>query len=314
MLHTSTDDSAVIKEKPRYVARVDVNGNYRFNNLPSGSFALFALKDEGGQRRYLSNSQLFAFADEPVTPTTSPKPITLYAYTEKDEEKGKNGKPAIPQPARPGNKKNDKQDNRLRFETNLSNNELDLLGQFEFRFPAPLKTFDTTKVILANDKNEPLSNYRFIRDTSNKKVTLTYAWTPNTEYNLILDSAFAVDTAGNRVHKTDTLSFRTKNESEYGLLRLRLINLDFSKNPVLQFIQSDEVKFSYPMTTKEFYAKLFAPGDYDLRILYDDNKNGVWDPGAFFENRHQPEKVLPISRKITVKAKWDNIIDITLEK
>jgi hypothetical protein len=68
------------------------------------------------------------------------------------------------------------------------------------------------------------------------------------------------------------------------------------------------------MTTKEFYAKLFAPGEYDLRILYDDNKNGIWDPGAFFENRHQPEKVLPISRKITVKAKWDNIIDITLEK
>jgi hypothetical protein len=68
------------------------------------------------------------------------------------------------------------------------------------------------------------------------------------------------------------------------------------------------------MTNKEFYAKIFAPGEYDLRILYDDNKNGIWDPGSFFENRHQPEKVLPISRKINVKAKWDNIIDITLEK
>src|SRR5690349_3991946 len=64
MLHTSQDDSAVIKEKPRYIARVDKDGNYAFSNLPSGSFALFALKDEGGQRRYLSNSQLFAFANE----------------------------------------------------------------------------------------------------------------------------------------------------------------------------------------------------------------------------------------------------------
>jgi hypothetical protein len=314
MLHTSTDDSAVIKEKPRYVARVDASGNYRFNNLPSDTFALFALKDEGGQRRYLSNSQLFAFANERVIPSVAPTPITLYAYTEKEEEKGKNGKPATPPAAKPGgNRKNEKQDKTLRFETNLGNNELDLLSQVEFRFATPLKTFDSSKVILANEKNEPLSNYKFIRDTSNKKVTLSYTWTPGTPYKIILDSAFAEDTAG-KIAKLDTIPFRTKNENEYGLLRLRLINLDFSKNPVLQFVQGDQVKFSYPMTTKEFYAKLFAPGEYDLRILYDDNKNGIWDPGAFFENRHQPEKVLPISRKITVKAKWDNIIDITLEK
>jgi hypothetical protein len=314
MLHSSTDDSAIIKEKPRYVARVDNNGSYRFSNLPSGTFALFALKDEGGQRRYLSGSQLFAFANERVTPSVSPQPVTLYAYTNEDEEKGKNGKPAPPQPGKQGNKKNDKQDNRLRFETNLGNNELDLLSQLELRFPAPLKIFDSSKVVLANEKNEPLPNYRFTKDTSNKIVTISYSWTPNTPYKLILDSAFAEDTSGKRILKTDTLAFRTKNESEYGLLRLRLINLDFSKNPVLQFVSGDAVKFSYPMTGKEFYAKLFTPGEYDLRILYDDNKNGVWDPGSFFENRHQPEKVQPISRKLTVKAKWDNIIDITLEK
>jgi hypothetical protein len=311
MLHSGTDDSVIIKEKPRYVARVDNSGNFRFSNLPSGSFALFALKDEGGQRRYLSGSQLFAFADERVTPAVSPQPVTLYAYTDEKEEKGK---PAPPQPAKQGsNKKNDKQDNRLRYETNVGN-ELDLLSQLELRFPAPLKIFDSSKVVLANEKNEPLSNYRFIKDTSNKIVTIRYNWTSNTAYNLILDSAFAEDTSGKRILKTDTLKFRTKNESEYGLLRLRLINLDFSRNPVLQFVSGDAVKFSYPMTGKEFYAKLFTPGEYDLRILYDDNKNGVWDPGSWFENRRQPEKVQPISRKITVKAKWDNIIDITLEK
>src|SRR5688500_12846960 len=102
MLHTSQDDSAVIKEKPRYIARVDINGNFAFSNLPSDTFALFALKDEGGQRRYLSNSQLFAFADERVTPGISPKPVTLYAYTAKeDTAKAKEAKPATPGKARP---------------------------------------------------------------------------------------------------------------------------------------------------------------------------------------------------------------------
>lgn len=311
MLHRNGDDSAVIKEKPRYVARVDNNGNYTFKNLPADTFSLYALKDEGGQRRYLSNSQLFAFADERVIPSTSPKPITLYAYTEKeDSTKTKASKPAPPTPARTA-KKTEKPTN-LKVETNLTGNDLDLLSQLELRFGTPLKTFDSTKLILANDKDEPLTNYHFIRDTSNKSVTISYAWTENTPYKLILDKSFAIDTAGNDIGKNDTVSFRTKKQSEYGLIRLRLINLDFRKNPVLQFVVADQVKYAFPMTNKEFNAKLFQPGEYDLRILYDDNKNGIWDTGSFFGHHQQPEKVLPISRKLTVKANWDNIVDITL--
>jgi hypothetical protein len=312
MLHKNSDDSAVIKEKPRYIARVDKDGNFNFRNLPADSFSLYALKDEGGQHRYLSNSQLFAFANERVMPNTSPSPVTLYAYTEKEEDtaKTKTSKPATP--AKPANgKKSDKQPT-LHVETNLANNELDLLSNLELRFATPIKTFDSTKIILASEKNEPLTNYHFKRDTSNKILTIFYNWTENTPYNLIVDKNFAVDTAGLKISKNDTIEFRTKKQSEYGLVRLRLINLDFSKNPVLQFVSGDQVKYSYPMRGKEFNAKLFQPGDYDLRILYDANKNGIWDTGSFFKHHRQPEKVLPISRKLTVKANWDNIVDITL--
>src|SRR6185436_8856129 len=122
-----------------------------------------------------------------------------------------------------------------------------------------------------------------------------------TSYNLILDKDFAEDTAGHKITRTDTIEFRTKKNSDYGLVRLRFPNLDLSKNPVLQFVQSDQVKYSYVFNGgKEFYARLFAPGDYDLRILLDANKNGVWDPGEFFGKHIQPEKVIPITRKLTV--------------
>jgi hypothetical protein len=35
------------------------------------------------------------------------------------------------------------------------------------------------------------------------------------------------------------------------------------------------------LSNNEWYQKLFEPGQYDMRILFDDNKNGVWDPGSF---------------------------------
>jgi len=314
VLHRNADDSAVIKERPRYVAKTDKDGNFIFRNLPPGTFALYVFKDEGGQRKW-NKGQLFAFTDSLVN-TTDSKSHTLYAYTEKEEEKKEDkNKPAVPAINRPSATKGGvvAQDKRLKIETNLSNQELDLLGNLEISFKtAPLKYFDSSKVQFTNEKYEPVTGYKFTLDTSKKKLTLEHKWEANTAYNLIVDKDFAEDTLEHKLSRTDTLKFRTKKESEYGLVRLRFLNLDLSKNPVLQFVQADQVKFSHVFTDRNFNARLFVPGEYDLRILFDANKNGIWDPGEFFGKHLQPEKVMPVPRKLTIKANWDNEIDITL--
>jgi len=315
-LHLNTDDSAVVKERPRYVTRLDKDGQFTFHNLPPDTFALYVFKDEGGQRKFMNRGQLFAFADSLVD-TRVRKSYTLYAYPQKEEEKKadtvkpKTTTPALKAATNKGAGVG--QDKRLRLETNLANNELDILGQLEINFKAaPLKYFDSTKVQFVSEQFQPLTGYRYITDTSNKKITLQYNWVPNTAYNLIVDKDFAEDSLGHKLARTDTLQFRTKKESDYGLVRLRFLNLDLSKNPVLLFVQGDQIKYSHPFMNNTFNAKLFTPGEYDLRILFDANKNGKWDPGAFFGKHLQPERVMPIPRKLTVKANWDNEIDITL--
>ncbi len=96
-------------------------------------------------------------------------------------------------------------------------------------------------------------------------------------------------------------------------IRIRVFNLDLSRHPVLLMLQSDAVKYAFPFgKRKEIRQLLFRPGEYDLRILYDMNDNGRWDPGVFFGKHRQPEKVTPIRQKFTVKANWDNDKDITL--
>jgi hypothetical protein len=66
------------------------------------------------------------------------------------------------------------------------------------------------------------------------------------------------------------------------------------------------------LTSADFSQPLFLPGDYDLRILNDSNKNGKWDPGEFFGKHKQPEIVRPIDRKITIKPNWENEFEIAL--
>jgi hypothetical protein len=317
MLHTSSQDSAVVNDRPRYIAKVDNKGNFRFKNLPPKTYYLYALKDEGGSRKYLNEEQLFAFADQPVTIAPGVKPVTLYAYERKDET------PATPATSstssgrgrdRGGERTSVLADRRLRLSTNLNNSEQDLLNTFFLNFDQPLRMFDSTKLTLFTDTTfKPETGYRFVKDTSNKKIELITTWKPATLYHLVLDKDFAEDSTGKRLLKSDTISFRTKKLTDYGELRVKLRNIDLSKNPVLQFVLNGAVTQSSPLTGNEFFRQLFPPGDYDLRILYDDNKNGKWDPGDFFGKHKQPEFVKPVERKIVVKGNgWENEFEIAL--
>ncbi len=307
ILHRSGDDSAVVKERPRYYAKLDSSGNYRFRFLPAGTFYLYALKDEGGTRRYLDTSQVFAFASKPVVVTEKTIADTLYAYAQAvTDEKKSVGAPS------PLTSREKTQDKRLIFQTNLDNNQQDLLSNFQLSFSTPLKVFDTAKVIFADYKFQPFTGYRFTPDSTNKVFSLVHTWIPDSTYNIILEKDFAEDSTGKQLIRKDTLTFKAKKETDYGSLRLRFPNLDLGRNPVLQLVQSDKIVFTQPLDARIFNARLFKPGDYSIRILYDDNRNGKWDPGSFFGEKLQPEKVFSVIKPTKVKANWDNDDTFTL--
>ena len=112
--------------------------------------------------------------------------------------------------------------------------------------------------------------------------------------------------------KQTRLILLPKKLDDYGSLKVSFTNIDLSKNPVLQFSQGGQVIKTFPLTSTELNQPLFSPGEYELSILYDANKNGRWDPGKFFEGRKQPELVKPLNKKITVHTNWDNEFEITL--
>lgn len=313
MLHRKGDDSAVIKDKPRYIAKLNGEGMFQFRHLPAGTFYLYALKDESGQLKYFSGKQAFAFADIPITIGNNNAPATLYAFVEKEEKTTTGSTSTRTGSSLPANDKAKatEQDKRLKFKTTLENNQQDLLIPLEILFADPLKKFDSAKVKFVNETYQALPNYSFVKDTTNKKITLHYAWKENTVYNIIVEKDFAEDSSGRAISRTDTLKFTTLKEADYGNIKIRFRDLNFSKKPVLLLLQGEEVKFSAPLSTNEFNKKLFKPGEYEMRILYDDNGNGKWDTGEFFKKRLQPEKVESIEKKLNVKANWDN--DVTIE-
>jgi hypothetical protein len=270
--------------------------------LPGGIFADYAIGDASFTRRYQTKTQLFAFADSPVTVGAKDTGLTLYAYRE--TERATSTAAANPL-ARTGGK-----ENRLIFTTNLNNNQQDLLTDLVLNFATPLRAFDSTKLDLSTDSTFNKAAYTVTLDTTRKELRLRTTWRENTRYNLILDRDFAVDTLGKKLLKSDTLTFTTRKEADYGNLIIRFKSIDLSKNPVLQFVQNEKVILSTSVKSGVFSQNRFIPGDYELRILYDTNDNGKWDPGNFFVGRKQPEIVRTLGDKITVKPGVDNKFEL----
>jgi hypothetical protein len=318
ILHRNLDDSAVIKDRPPYVTRVDTAGYFTFNYVAPGTYAVYALKDQSNSRKYFSKSDLFAFADNPVEIKRETPSVTLYAYEEEANTKKTNSAAPVAKPSAKEQKEKEK-DKRLILKTNLNDGRLDVLGNLELSFATALKTFDSTKIRFTDEQYKDLKNYHFItdKDTTHKTIQLVYKWDMETKYNIIAQKDFAQDSSGRMLLKIDTIAFTTKKESEYGALSLTFYNLDLKKNPVLEFMRGEEIKYSYPLTSRQFKRALFLPGQYKIIILYDDNKNGVWDPGEFFGKHKQPEKVERVNfnnknNELNIKSSWDNDFDITL--
>ncbi|MEO6550413.1 MAG: Ig-like domain-containing protein [Ferruginibacter sp.] len=303
MLYRNLADSAVQKRKPDYIAKLDSSGNFMFTNLSAGEYKVYALKDGDGGKTYNSKIELFAFADSlMVVSGTQKEPITLYAYAEEKETK----KAASVAAGKPGAAA----DKKLRYTTNLSSNEQDLLTDFILAVNHPLKNFDPLKIILS-DTNFNQIQTTITLDSTSKNLHIKTPWKENTHYLLVVSKDAISDSTGLELAKADTIRFTSKKESAYGNLVIRFSNLAAVKHPVLQFLHGEDIYKSVPITTAQWTDKLFVPGDYELRILFDENNNGTWDPGSY-EKKIQPEKAITLDKNLSIKANWDNERDIRL--
>ena len=304
LLHRNLDDSAVIKQRPVYIARLNGDGTFRFTNLPRDTFAIYALGDAGIVRRYQNKAtQYFAFSDEPVVAGASDS-ILLYAYKEAPAA-GTTG-------AATGNRSTTTPGGAERLRFTAAAGAVDLQGDFILTFPVPIRNFDSTQLSLSTDSTFTTVPFATRLDSTRTELRIRSPWREGTQYNLVLNRAFAEDTLGRRLLKTDTLNFSTKKRSDYGRLNLRIRNMDTARNPVLQFVQNSQVIQAVPIRSGVYTSRLFPPGEYELRILYDQNGNGKWDPGEFFRAKRKPEIVQPIRQNITIKADWDNEFERSL--
>lgn len=292
LLYKNTSDTAVQHRKPDYVTKLKGDGSFVFDHLPNDKYLVYALKDGDGNKYYSLPTEVFAFHETTVMPSISGDSLMLFAFAEKKEAASKQ---AVSQQA----------DKKIRYTTNLIGSKQDLLLPLELNFNTSLKKVNKDSITLVDTNYTLIKEAAVLYDTSTKKISIRTSWLPDQNYMLMVNAGAVADSNGNTLLKTDTLRFKTKSNEEYGSLKITFQNIDLARHPLLQFMEGDKIKWTFAVQGNEWKNTMMLPGEYEVRLLYDDNNNGQWDPGNY-SHKLQPEKALTIPQKIGVRANWDN--------
>lgn len=175
--------------------------------------------------------------------------------------------------------------------------------KFKIQTGTPIVTIDNSKITLF-DKDSVKVNFTTRYDDLNQEVLFDFEKQPLQKYKVTVFPGAFKDFYEK---KNDTLKyeFSTRNTSDYGNLRIPLENID--RYPLIIEITNEKgevFESGYLESGNSIFFDLIEPKKYTLRVIYDDNKNKVWDAGNYLEKR-QSEEVIYFPKEIDVRANWD---------
>lgn len=189
---------------------------------------------------------------------------------------------------------------------NISNNAtVDLNARINITSKYPVTSVDTNGVHLSwfEDSIKNDAAFEFVADTfPERNFKVNTNWKEATSYELFIEPG----TFRNIYHypqDTILLEFKTQSKDYYGTVILNLKNVPSSL--IVQLFSNDQlVRERMVQTDGKLTFDYLAPKDYRVKVIYDKNNNGEWDPGVYLQGI-QPERVNFYDEGITVRSNWE---------
>lgn len=297
-------DTMLLKQRPLYITQA-TKGKFSFTGLPNKKFKMAALSDKNSNYIYDSRGEKIAFLDKKVDATNPDSALVLYSFVEdkmKDTLK-KNGKTGLGKNARV------KQGAPLSYRVIP---ELQTGKKFDPKDTLQIEVNDTNAVVNLSKirfyESEALDlSVQPVYDDSLRIITLLPDWKIGTDYSLVLQQNFLTDTSI-KSSKIDTIKFKTFSADDYGAITVVLDTGLYKPGAILMVYHSGELIKKRPASLSPISFAKLKPRSYKLRLLYDDNENGVWDSGDL-EKRKHAEITLALPQAVKLKPNWEERVE-----
>ncbi|MCP2028067.1 hypothetical protein L1276_003235 [Flavobacterium sp. HSC-32F16] len=186
----------------------------------------------------------------------------------------------------------------------VQNGVINFRDRFTLETETPLVKFDKSKIKLVS-KDSTAIDFTTEYNEFEQKLYVDFKKEPLEKYHF----TFLPGALTDFYEKTnDTLSYKlnTKEVADYGNLILNLKNV--KRFPIIVEVtnkKGDEILASdYSEGKTQIEFNLMLPSQFTIRVIYDDNKNKMYDTGSFLEKRYA-EEVFYFQREIDVRTNWD---------
>jgi DNA-directed RNA polymerase subunit L len=210
-----------------------------------------------------------------------------------------------------------KKDVYTRNVTATDNIEGELLNPnktLKLTFPLPMESADVSKIVLTED-SVAKTNFTVTKDSLDfLSYEIKYPWSLKKKYEIKFGPG-AFTAIFNAKNKEFTKKFELANADDYGTLKLKIITPELSKSYGIEVINEGKNIVNRLTITKDTTVTFskYRAGKYFLRVVYDTNKNGIWDTGSVLK-RLQPEEIYNEPKELSVRAGWDRNETITIPK
>lgn len=212
-------------------------------------------------------------------------------------------------------KYNDTKNDTLKFKFNKNLKKKNLIIE--------IKTKNDTDKIIINSNNkinlinkdsillyEDSSSVNYTFEKKLNSIILNYDFNPNRKYHILIKDSAIVDYQGQK-NKSIKNNIEFYKEEEFGIIELKFNGE--TKNKLIQLINEKDITIKEIDLNKINTIKInkLNPGNYNIRIIDDINRNGKWDTGDYIK-RIQPEPVEYYKESIKIRANWELELEINL--
>lgn len=211
---------------------------------------------------------------------------------------------------RPGN---DKYNRNIQVTNNLDRNRVNRITHLHLQANAPIRNIDRSKIILLEDSVRQ-QNFQLLRDsTDHKKFIIRYNWKAKLPYILRLEED-ALSGHFEEKNLEYNWAFTLDENEKFGDIRLNIAVPDSTIGYIVELTDDKkQVVHGTDIISQDssLYYKNFPEGKYMLRVVYDENNNGRWDPGDL-EEKTQPERVWYFDKTFIIRPNWEQQENIVL--
>ncbi len=203
----------------------------------------------------------------------------------------------------------DMEKDTLTLRTVRSNLKLDEVVELEGS--VPFKAIDLEKISLM-DKDSLKVDFKTRLDSMQNRYVFDFEKKEDDNYRMELLPGALTDLFENTNKDTLQYSFRTKKNSDFGNARVNIYNAEYPIIIQLTNSKGDVVVEKYSEKPEPVDFESLNPGKFNLRVIFDTNKNGKWDTGNYLK-KIQPERISYYPEELDIRSNWDEIYTFTLK-